>query len=114
MQPIDSTAVQQVLERFAHRDVYIHLEMTTGAYASHHDSSKLTAFACIRNGRIRFARGRIAGNGPFRVGLKMEEGWVNAEGLTHWEFDERERLLLAGYDGEGKLVVALQLSKEPF
>lgn len=37
MQPIDTTAVQEALNRLANRDIYIHLETTNGAYASHHN-----------------------------------------------------------------------------
>jgi hypothetical protein len=88
--------------------------MTTGAYAAHRDSSKLTAAAFIRNGSLSYSRGLVTGGGPYRVGLKTEEGWVYAEGLTHWEESETNRLILAGHDQEDKLVVSLQLSPEPF
>lgn len=37
MQPIDVCEVQAALNRFANQDVYIHLETTNGAYASHHN-----------------------------------------------------------------------------
>ncbi len=114
MQLIDSTAVQNILEMLKEQDLYIHLEMTTGAYASHRDSSKFTAATFIRNGSIRYTHGSIAGSGPYRVGLKMEQGWVYSEGLTHWDETETDRLILAGHDSEGKLVVSLQLSRDAF
>lgn len=114
MKLIDTTAVQQLLDSLKEQDLYLHLEMTTGAYAAHRDSSKLTAAAFIRNGRMRYSRGLVTGSGPYRVGLKTEEGWVYAEGLTHWEESETNRLILAGHDHEDKLVVSLQLSREPF
>jgi hypothetical protein len=44
----------------------------------------------------------------------MAHGWVYAEGVTHWEKDEKNRLLLAGHDEKGRLAVALQLSLTPF
>ena len=44
----------------------------------------------------------------------MNIGWIYAEGLTHFEVDEQDRLLLAGHDYKGKLAVALQISKKPF
>ncbi|HEY8449809.1 MAG TPA: DUF1806 family protein, partial [Bacillota bacterium] len=50
----------------------------------------------------------------FRVGLELDGGWVVAEGLTDWEVDAQGRLLLAGHDGEGRLTVAFELSREPF
>ncbi|GAB7387083.1 YojF family protein [Bacillaceae bacterium] len=114
MQPINAEEVQRALESFAHKDVYLHLETTNGAYASHFHDNVLQAGAYIRNGRIRFQRGKIAGSGPYRVGLKLDLGWVYAEGLTHWELDEMGRLLMAGIDSLGKLAVALELSHEPF
>ncbi|AGT30816.1 hypothetical protein M493_02415 [Geobacillus genomosp. 3] len=114
MQPIDAAAVQEALDRFTNRDVYIHLETTNGAYASHHNERFFSAGAYIRNARIRFTRGKITGPGPYRVGLKLQSGWVYAEGLTHWEWTNEGQLLLAGHDYEGKLAVALELSDTPF
>jgi hypothetical protein len=114
MQLIDQASVQIVIDQFKDQDLYIHLEMTTGAYASHNDKSKFTASTFIRNGIIRYSLGSIEGSGPFRVGLKIDQGWIYSQGLTHWEETDNERLILAGHDNEGKLVVSLQLSKEPF
>ncbi|WP_438350374.1 YojF family protein [Paenibacillus sp. FA6] len=114
MQLIDQASVQRVIEKFKDQDLYIHLEMTTGAYASHNDQSKFTASTFISNGMIRYSLGSIEGSGPFRVGLKIDQGWVYSQGLTHWEENDEERLILAGHDNDGKLVVSLQLSKEPF
>ncbi|MGG1558987.1 YojF family protein [Geobacillus thermoleovorans] len=114
MQPIDTAAVQEALNRFANHDVYIHLETTNGAYASHHNDGFYSVGAYIRNACIRFTRGKITGPGPYRVGLKLDLGWVYAEGLTHWEWTEKGQLLLAGHDDQGKLAVALELSNEPF
>jgi hypothetical protein len=114
MQPIDPQAVQSMLQGMKDQDVYVCLEMTTGAYAAHRDSTKMTAATFVSNGMIRFSQGSIAGSGPYRVGLKTQTGWVYAEGLTHWEESETERLILAGHDSEGKLVVGLLLGREPF
>ena len=114
MQIIDPAEVQSRLDELRGEDVYLHLEMTTGAYASHHDSSKHQASTFVTNAKIRFSRGSIAGKRLYRVGLKMEQGWVYSEGLTHWDALDRERLILAGHDAQGKLVVALQLSRTPF
>ncbi len=114
MGPIDKSAVQAALDRFLNREVYLHLETTNGAYAVHFHESKMTVGAYIRNGRISFSRGLIAGDGPYRVGLKLELGWVYAEGLTDFEVDKEDRLLLAGHDEMGRLAVALELSASPF
>lgn len=113
MQPIDRERVQTELERFKHHNIYLHLETTTGAYASHFGEARLNAGAYIRNGQIQFHEGKIAGEGPYRIGLKMADGWVYAEGLTDYEVDAYGRLLLAGHD-KGRLAVACELSFEPF
>ncbi|WP_458415031.1 YojF family protein [Schinkia sp. CFF1] len=114
MKPIDPSEVQSKLDEFNQQDVYLHLETTNGAYASHKDQSVMTVGAYIRNGLIRYIHAKITGNGPYRVGMKMEIGWVYAEGLTHFEVDSQNRLLLAGHDANGKLAVACQLSTQPF
>ncbi|GAB6152226.1 YojF family protein [Desulfosporosinus burensis] len=114
MKPTDKSIVQLALDSFLNREVYLHLETTNGAYAAHRQESNMTVGAYIRNGRIRFGRGIITGDGPYRVGLKMELGWVYAEGLTDFEIDQEGRLLLAGHDQEGRLAVALELSLSPF
>ncbi|MEK3885747.1 YojF family protein [Paenibacillus sp. PL2-23] len=114
MLPISAATIQERLDRLHNQDLYIHLELTTGAYAAHFDSTKHPASTFITNTRIRYSRGMISGAGPYRVGLKMEQGWVYSEGLTHYDETDDRRLLLAGHDSQGKLVVSLQLSPEPF
>ncbi|PWA10677.1 DUF1806 domain-containing protein [Pueribacillus theae] len=114
MQPIEPREVQKAVEQLCGKELYIHLETTNGAYASHYDTTFLNAGGFIRNAKIQYTRGKITGNGPYRVGLKMENGWVYAEGLTDWEIDGKGRLLLAGHNSDGKLAVALELSEEPF
>lgn len=114
MELIKVSEVQRMLNRLENKELYIHLELTTGAYAAHFDSSKHPAANFITNAVIRYTNGKISGTGPYRVGLKTEQGWVYAEGLTHYEESETSRLIMAGHDTQGKLVVALQLSPEPF
>jgi hypothetical protein len=114
MQLINQSKVQQMIDILKDQDLYIHLEMTTGAYAAHLDRSKHPAATFISNTVIRYSHGSISGSGPYRVGLKMILGWVYSEGLTHYEESETERLIMAGHDSQGKLVVSLQLSRVPF
>ncbi|MFD1673272.1 YojF family protein [Alicyclobacillus fodiniaquatilis] len=114
MQPIDRDAVQSKLKQYLNRDVYLHLETTNGAYAAHRFGQQMAVCAYIRNGKVQFHRAQIEGDKPYRVGLKMEDGWIFAQGLTDFEVDEHGRLLLAGHDDEGRLAVALQLSETPF
>ncbi|AFZ69173.1 YojF family protein [Deinococcus peraridilitoris] len=114
MRPIDREAVQAALSVRANRPLYLHLETNAGAYAGLRETKTVPVGAYIRNALVCFERAAIAGKGPFRVGLKLELGWVYAEGLTDWELDAHDRLLLAGHDADGCLGVALQLSEVPF
>lgn len=114
MQLIQPQDVQARLNGFIDQDLYLHLEMTTGAYANHYDSTRHPASAFISNAAIRYTQGSISGTNPYRVGLKTMTGWVYAEGLTHIDENEKDRLILAGHDSQGKLVVAFQLSRESF
>lgn len=114
MQLINQSVIQDRIDQLKDQDLYIHLEMTTGAYAAHLDRSKHPAATFITNAVIRYSHGSISGNGPYRVGLKMAQGWVYSEGLTHFEENETDRLIMAGHDSQGKLIVSLQLSREPF
>lgn len=111
---INKAEVQHMIDQLQGQELYVHLEMTTGAYAAHLDSSKHPAATFISNARIRYSQGSISGNGPYRVGLKTDHGWVYSEGLTHYEDGDKQRLIMAGHDSQGKLIVALQLSREPF
>jgi hypothetical protein len=114
VKPIQLEIVQSEFLRFVEQDVYLHLETTNGAYASHQNDGFLSAGAYIRNSKISFSRAKIAGTGPYRIGLKLNLGWIYGEGLTHYEITETGQLLLAGYNNEGKLAIALQLSHVPF
>ncbi|WP_018753497.1 YojF family protein [Paenibacillus sanguinis] len=114
MQPIQPQPIQDCINRLANQDLYIHLEVTSGAYANHLDSNRHPGSAFITNAVIRYTQGAISGGGPYRVGLKTEQGWIYAEGLTHVDEQDQERLILAGHDNQGKLVVALQLSRTLF
>jgi Protein of unknown function (DUF1806) len=114
LQLIQTEEVQKAIDSYANQDVYLHLETTNGAYATHNDDKKMTVGAYIRNGLVQFTTGKILGEGAYRVGLKLSLGWIYAEGLTHYEVDSQGRLLLAGYDSEGRLAVALELSHKPF
>ncbi|GGE30902.1 hypothetical protein GCM10011391_06930 [Pullulanibacillus camelliae] len=115
MEAIQSLAVQEAIEGFINQEVYLHLETTTGSYASLSGDDKIAVVAFIRNGKVRFHQAKITGTQPYRVGLKLEEGWVYAEGLTDWELRKGgDQLLLAGHDQEGQLLIALELSHHPF
>lgn len=114
MKPIDRAYIQKRLEEMKDQPLYIHLEMTMGAYTAHRDSSVHPASNFIKNVRLSYSHGTISDSWPFRIGLKLEEGWAYTEGLTHYDETDHERLILSGNDKEGKLIVAFQLSKTPF
>ncbi|TMN21335.1 DUF1806 family protein [Lentibacillus cibarius] len=114
MEPIEIEKVQQLLQGYCNKDVYIHLETTNGAYASHFDDKAYNVGAYIRNAKVKFSQAKIIGDGKtYRAGLKLELGWIYAEGLTEWTLHNGSQLLLAGHDREGRLMVALHISETP-
>ncbi|WP_028783723.1 YojF family protein [Thalassobacillus devorans] len=115
MEVIVKEKVQQIIDQFAGKDVYVHLETTNGAYASHFDENAYNVGAFIRNAKVKYEHGKIVGSGnAYRVGLKLDLGWLYAEGVTDYELDDQNRLLMAGHDREGRLMVALEISETPF
>ena len=115
MEPIILADVQLRLDKYKNKNVYVHLETTNGAYASHINKDAYNVGAFIRNAEVTFTQAKIIGTGStYRVGLKMDMGWIYAEGLTDWTIHEEDQLLLAGHDRDGRLMVALQLSERPF
>ncbi|MFS0656187.1 YojF family protein [Bacillus sp. 179-C3.3 HS] len=114
MKPIQTEDVSAHLASFFNRPVYIHLETTTGSYSAHMNEQNMTVVAYIRNAKVVYSQAKIKGQGPYRVGMKTEDGWIYAEGLTDYVFDEKGRLLLAGHLPDGKLAISLQISETPF
>ncbi|WP_017797675.1 YojF family protein [Oceanobacillus kimchii] len=114
MKPIEINHIQGLLDEYVNKEVYIHLETTNGAYASHFDDKAYNVGAYIRNAKVIYEQAKIVGDGKsYRIGLKTRIGWVYAEGLTDWTI-HKEQLLLAGHDREGRLMVALEISENPF
>lgn len=114
VKPIEINFVQEQLNGYKNKPVYVHLETTNGAYASHFGNEGVNVGAYIRNAQITYTNAVIKGNGSYRVGLKTENGWLYAEGLTDFEMYQENKLLLAGHDADGRLMVALQISATPF
>ncbi|MDD9269450.1 DUF1806 family protein [Paenibacillus sp. GCM10023248] len=101
MDKINRSKVEAELQAFIGTDVYIH--------------SEATSFVFVRNFKVQVTHAFIAGEGPFRTGLRFDgHGWLRMEALTHYEIDANGRLLLAGYDDRGRMNVALHVGKEPF
>ncbi|WP_026691663.1 YojF family protein [Alteribacter aurantiacus] len=114
MKPIDQKLVQQTIDELAGKELYVHLETTNGAYATHKNQGFFSVGTFLRNARIKYVQGKITGPGPYRIGLELEGGWAYAEGLTDWEVDDQNQVLFAGHDPDGKLAIAFQLSEKPF
>lgn len=108
VEPITPDAIEPALQRFVDTGAYLHLETTAGAYTE----GGFGAFA--RNLQVRLRSAGVRGEGGrYRAGLQTEGGWIYAEGLTHWEVDGEGRLLMAGYDPEGRVTVVCELSATP-
>lgn len=116
MELIDKQQVQELLNQFQEKPVYLHVETTNGAYASHFDQKVFNAGTFLRNIQVSYIQGIITGGGkePFRVGLKLISGWIYVQGLTHFEIDEEGRFLMAGLNYQGQLAAALEISETPF
>lgn len=117
LQPITNDVVQSLLDQYANEPVYIHVETTNGAYANHFDQRVFNAGTFLRNIQITYTHAQLKGGvkDPFRVGLKLDQsGWVYVQGLTHYEVNDNNEFLLAGFNYEGQLAAALEISHKPF
>ncbi|GGA85596.1 Protein of uncharacterised function (DUF1806) [Staphylococcus muscae] len=117
LQPITNEAVQALLDQFANKPVYLHVETTNGAYANHFDQRVFNAGTFLRNIQVTFQHAQLKGGDkdPFRIGLKLDNnGWVYVQGLTHYELNDNGEFLLAGFNYEGQLAAALEISHHPF
>ncbi|BAS46933.1 hypothetical protein SSCHL_2153 [Staphylococcus schleiferi] len=117
MQPITDETVQKLFDDYANEPVYVHVETTNGAYANHFDQRVFNAGTFLRNIQLTYQHAQLKGGGkdPYRVGLKLDNnGWVYVQGLTHYEVNDDEEFLLAGFNYEGQLAAALEISRKPF
>lgn len=117
MEEINNEKVQSLLSSYEHKLVYIHVETTNGAYAAHFDQRVFNAGTFLRNIQVTYEHAQLKGGNkdPFRVGLKLKDnGWVYVQGLTHYEVNEHGEFLLAGFNYEGQLAAALEISTQPF
>lgn len=117
LEPIQPTQVQELLTSYENQKVYLHVETTNGTYASHFDERVFNASTFLRNIEVTIEHAQLKGGekDPFRVGLKLaDQGWVYVQGLTHYEVNEANEFLLAGFNYEGQLAATLELSTKPF
>ena len=117
LEEIDYDKVQTLLSSYEHKPVYLHVETTNGAYAAHFDQRVFNAGTFLRNIQVTYEHAQLKGGNkdPYRVGLKLNDnGWVYVQGLTHFEVNENDEFLLAGFNYEGQLAAALEISTTPF
>ncbi|MBU0436774.1 YojF family protein [Staphylococcus succinus] len=117
LEQINTEKVQDLLSSYANQPVYLHVETTNGAYAAHFDQRVFNAGTFLRNIQVTYEHAQLKGGNkdPYRVGLKLKDnGWVYVQGLTHYEVNENGEFLLAGFNYEGQLAAALEISTQPF
>lgn len=117
MESIIDEKVQTLLSSYEDKPVYLHVETTNGAYAAHFDQRVFNAGTFLRNIQVTFEHAQLKGGNkdPYRVGLKLKDGgWIYVQGLTHYEINEQGEFLLAGFNYEGQLAAALEISTQPF
>ncbi len=117
LEEIDYDKVRTLLSSYEHKPVYLHVETTNGAYAAHFDQRVFNAGTFLRNIQVTYEHAQLKGGNkdPYRVGLKLKDnGWVYVQGLTHFEVNENDEFLLAGFNYEGQLAAALEISTTPF
>ncbi len=117
LEEIEYDKVQTLLSSYEHKPVYLHVETTNGAYAAHFDQRVFNAGTFLRNIQVTYEHAQLKGGNkdPYRVGLKLKDnGWVYVQGLTHFEVNENDEFLLAGFNYEGQLAAALEISTTPF
>lgn len=118
MKKIIKQDVQNILTNFEDTPVYLHVEITSGMYASHLDDSIFNAGTFLRNIQVEFIHATIRGGNrskEHRVGLKLKDGgWIYVLGLTHYIENEDGEFIMHGFNSEGKLAAALEISTKPF
>ncbi|MCG7331944.1 DUF1806 family protein [Salinicoccus roseus] len=117
MEKINREEVQELLNSYQDKKVYIHVEVTSGMYASHLDDQVFNAGMFLRNVPVNYTQGAIRGGdeGQYRVGLKLDNGgWVYVLGLTHFEVNGNNEFIMHGFNYEGKLASALEISTKEF
>ena len=114
LKPIDEKEVQELINHYKNTPVYLHIEVTSGVYASHNDDNVFNSGTFVRNSQVTYTEGTLKGGGNFeyRVGLKLDNsGWVYVTGLSHYTVEDGV-FILHGIDHEGKLAAALEISSD--
>ena len=99
MVPLDARTVADALGALQGRRVYIHLEVNPGAY--------------WRNGGGRLEAAHVRGDGPYRLFLRVDDGLIQIDALTHMALSDGI-VICTGYDDVQRLARTVQVSLEPF
>ena len=103
LEPIKYEEVMDLLTSYENKNVYLHVETTNGTF--------------LRNIQVTFEHAQLKGGDkdPYRIGLKLRDGgWVYVQGLTHYEVNQNNECLIAGFNYEGQLAATLEISDKPF
>lgn len=117
METIKLDEVQTLLDSFIEKKAYVHVEITSGMYASHFNDEVFNAGTFVRNIQVGIVEAtvKVAENDQYRVGIKLDNGgWIYVIGLTHFIVNEADEFIMHGFNYEGKLASALELSQQPF
>ena len=117
LEPIKYEEVMDLLTSYENKPVYLHVETTNGAYANHFDERVFNAGTFLRNIQVTYEHAQLKGGDkdPYRIGLKLRDGgWVYVQGLTHYEVNQNNECLIAGFNYEGQLAATLEISDKPF
>lgn len=117
MDTIQLDTVQPLLDAFVGKSVYVHVEITSGMYASHFNQDVFNAGTFVRNVQVNVIEATIkpGENNQYRVGIKLDNGgWIYVIGLTHFIVNEADEFIMHGFNYEGKLASALEISHQPF
>ena len=117
LEPIKYEEVMKLLTSYENKPVYLHVETTNGAHANHFDERVFNAGTFLRNIQVTYEHAQLKGGDkdPYRIGLKLRDGgWVYVQGLTHYEVNQDNECLIAGFNYEGQLAATLEISEKPF
>lgn len=84
---------------------------------NHFDQRVFNAGTFLRNIQVTYEHAQLKGGGkdPYRVGLKLRDGgWLHVQGLTHFEVNNNNEFLIAGFNYEGQLAATIEISDKPF
>lgn len=116
LEPINEQEVLNLLTSYENKPIYLHVETTNGAYANHFDERVFNAGTFLRNIQVTYEHAQLKGGEKILIALvsNYDGGWVYVQGLTHFEVNEDNEFLIAGFNYEGQLAATIEMSEKPF